>query len=194
MKRKTLVLAIMGALGIAPRAFTKDSTAILYRMLAGFPGDVNRTHPASIEPVKIDASAPPTFYGQLVAVDPTTQGVRPVANADDATSNQYGITVRPYPFQPSSASNYGAAGFGAGTPPVAGLMDVLRSGYIMAPINGTPVKGARVYVWTSPDSGAHVQGGFETVDPATDGFVLPANTTFQGGVDANGTGEIVYNI
>src|SRR5262249_5668758 len=74
------------------RARTRDygSTAIAYRMQAGFPGDVNRMHPASIEPCLIDASAPPTAYGQAVLVDGTTQGVRPLVAGDQALTDVYG--------------------------------------------------------------------------------------------------------
>ena len=178
------------------RMKTRDA-AFQFRMGAGFPGDINRTHPATIEPVLIDSSAPPTAYGQPVLVDPTTQGVRPFAVGDQSNTVPagYGITVRPYPTNPSSASNFGAAAFGSATPPTTGVMDVLRAGYIMAflPAGGSPVKGGAVYVWAAASSGAHVQGGIEAAYSAGNTTQL-YNATFNGSPDASGNVEIAFNI
>lgn len=178
------------------RMKTKDA-AFQFRMGAGFAGDINRTHPASVEPTLIDASAPPTAYGQPVLVDATTQGVRPFAAADqsDTVAAGYGITVRPYPSQQSSASNFGAAALGAATPPVSGIMDVLRAGYIMAnlPAGGAPVKGGAVYVWAAASTGSHVLGGIEAAYSAGNTTQL-LNATFNGSPDANGNVEIAFNI
>lgn len=177
------------------RMKTRD-VAIQFRMGAGFPGDVNRTHPASIEPCLIDSSAPPTAYGQGVLVDSTTQGVRPFVAGDVALTEAYGVTVRPYPFQQSSGSNFGAATLGAAVPPVAGEMDVLRSGYIMTKLSGgvNPVKGGLVTIWTAASAGAHVQGGFEAA--VTGGSSTPAlpGVTFNGVPDSSGNVEIAFNI
>jgi len=178
------------------RARTRD-IAITYRMLAGFPGDVNRTHPASIEPVLIDATNPPTAYGQLVVVDATTEGVRPIGAGDSALTDGYGITVRPWPQQQAAATNYGAAPFGSVAPPASGIMDVLKQGYIMVVCNNAaanpPVKGQPVYVWYAASSGNHVQGGFEAAATSGSTFELPSDVTWQGGVDANNVAELVYH-
>lgn len=178
------------------RMKTKDA-AFQFRMGAGFAGDINRTHPASVEPTLIDASAPPTAYGQPVLVDATTQGVRPFAAGDqsNAVAAGYGITVRPYPTQQSSASNFGAAALGAATPPVSGIMDVLRAGYIMVnlPAGGTPVKGGAVYVWAAASTGSHVLGGVEAAYSAGNTTQL-LNATFNGSPDANGNVEVAFNI
>ena len=178
------------------RMKTKDA-AFPFRMGAGFAGDINRTHPASVEPTLIDSSAPPTAYGQPVLVDATTQGVRPFASGDQSNTVAagYGITVRPYPTQQSSASNFGAAAIGAATPPTSGIMDVLRAGYIMInlPAGGTPVKGGAVYVWAAASTGAHVLGGVEAAYTAGSTTQL-LNATFNGSPDANGNVEVAFNI
>jgi hypothetical protein len=166
--------------------------AFQFRMGAGFPGDVNRTHPASIEPCLIDASAPPTAYGQPVLVDPTTQGVRPFTVGDTATA-AYGVTVRPYPIQQASASNFGAAAIGAAVPLTSGVMDVLRAGYIMSTVVGSTVKNGAVYVWVAASTGVHIQGGFEASASAGNTVAL-TNCTFNGSPDANGNVEIAFNI
>lgn len=178
------------------RMKTRD-VAIPYRMAAGYPGDVNRTHPASIEPTLIDSTSPPTAYGQPTVVDPTTQGVRPFAAGDTALTGSYGATVRPYPFQQSSGSNYGAATLGAAVPPVSGQMDVLRSGYIISKLSGAtqPVKGGAVFVWCAASAGAHVQGGFEAAASAGNTAALdPNHYSFNGVPDANGNVEISFNV
>lgn len=180
----------------AIRAKVRD-VAFAYRMGAGFAGDVNRTHPATIEPTLIDASAPPTLYGQPVLVDPTTQGVRPYASGDqsDTVASGYGFTVRPYPAQQSSASNYGAATLGAATPPASGAIDVLRAGYIMVnlPAGGSPVKGGAVYVWSKASTGAHVLGAVEAAFSSTNTTQV-LNATFNGSPDASGNVEVAFNI
>lgn len=174
--------------------------AITYRMRAGFPGDVNRTHPASIEPTLIDASAPPTLYGEPVLVDATTQGVRPPAAGDGSASTVtfYGVTVRPYPIQQQAATNYGATGaLGAAVaPPTSGEIDVLRSGYIMSQLNsgaGAAVKGAQVYVWCAATTTGHIQGQLETAASSTNTAPI-TGATFNGGADANGVVEICFNV
>lgn len=180
------------------RMKTQD-VAFPFRMGAGFPGDVNRNHPASIEPTLIDASAPPTAYGQAVLVDATTQGVRPLAAADQAGTLIYGVTVRPFPAQASTGGAYGGAAFGSAAPPVTGEIDVLRSGYIMAQLNtavtNAVVKGGPVFIWVAATSGAHITGGFEPVANSTNTMALDTNKyTYNGTQDANGVVEICVNI
>lgn len=173
---------------------TVAGTAISFRMGAGFPGAVNRSHPASIEPVLIDASAPPTLYGQAVLIDATTQGVRPFAVGDQALTDAYGVTVRPFPLQANTATPT----LYSGTPPVTGLMDVLKFGYIMIGFNksgSAPVKNGQAYIWTAATSGTHIQGGWETGAPSGNGCLIgsPNRTYYQGGWDANDIGELAFH-
>lgn len=179
---------------------TKD-VAFQYRMGAGFLGDVNRTHPATIEPTLIDASAPPTAYGQPVLVDATTQGVRALA-AGDYTSGAfsiYGITVRPYPFQ--AATQTPSIG-SSSTPPTSGLIDILRAGYIMVPVYGACVKGGTVYIWVTATSGNHVENTFEiTTNGSNVNIVSNPNTSFNGSPDTSAVlnaninvAELAFNI
>lgn len=162
------------------------------RMGAGFPGDVNRTHPVAIEPCLIDEDDPAEGYGIPVLVDAVTQGVRQFV-AGDASANAvrpWGFTVRPYPQQVEAATNYGAQDFGSAIPPVAGIIDVMKLGYIMAVVNGAPVKGGQVYVWCAAAAGAHVQGGLEAA--ADVGNTAPLeNCYFNGIPDAAGVVEVI---
>lgn len=137
-------------------------TAFTFRMGAGFAGDVNRGHPASILPCLIDPTNPVTLFGIPVIVVTTSNGVRPFAAGDTALVDAFGVSVRPFPYQQATtANNYGAVAYGAGAPSTLQPLDVLRAGYIMVPVVGTVTKGGAVFVWCAAASGAHVQGGFE---------------------------------
>lgn len=174
------------------------ATAFQFRMPAGFPGDVNRGHPSSIEPCLVDAAAPPTAFGQAVVVDATTEGVRPIVAGDSALTLIWGITVRPYPFQASTGGAYGSAAFGSATPQTPGAIDVLKAGYIMAKLNVgsvSPTKGAPVYIWYAATSGNHIQGGFESANTGGSTLQLdPSLYSFNGPSDADGNVEIICRL
>jgi hypothetical protein len=174
---------------------TKDAAfgAFLGRMPSGFAGDVTRFQTARIEPTLVDAAAVlPLLPGTPVVVDATTQGVRALTIADIGITDIYGIVVRTYPTQNLGSGL--AAGFGAvGTN--GPVVDVLRSGYIMVPINGSPAKGAPVFIWVAATAAPHVLGGFEAV--ATGGSTLAIaslKTTYNGAPDSTGIGELAFNI
>lgn len=180
----------------AGRAKTRD-ISFKYRMGTGFAGDVNRTHPASIEPVYINTTTPPLHYGQPVLLDASGVGVRPYAAGDQSDSTAsvpWGAFVRPYPTQASTADANGGATIGGETPPASGVGDALRSGYIFGKLNtGTAKKGLPVYVWAGATSGAHVQGQYEVA--ATSGqTTLLTGWTFNGPADADGIVELCVNV
>lgn len=195
----TMLLGLAGVItgrqtpAFAGRMRTGD-VAFQGRMGAGFPGDVNRTHPAGVEPCLIFAASPPTAYGQPVIVDVTGTGVRPFVAGDQANGGvaPWGFTVRPYPQQVDAATNFGAASLGAATPPAAGIIDVMKLGYIMAKVNvgAVPVKGQPVYVWTAATAGNHVQGGLESAASAGNATPL-INCFFNSPADASNVCEIV---
>jgi hypothetical protein len=176
----------------ALRMKTRDA-AFGFRMGAGFPGDVNRTHPANIEPAMADVEIPPTAFGQGLIVAADGQALRPMVTGDAAQA-LYGVSVRPFPYQQSSATNFGATAFGAATPP-PGVIDALRSGYIMTsiPVGQAPIKGGPVYVWVAASAGAHVMGGFEAVASGAN-TVLISNAQFNGAPDSSGNVELMFNI
>lgn len=171
------------------------STAILYRMQAGFPGDVNRTHPASIVPILNDPTSPVLKPGQVGIYTGAAQSMRAVASGDAAANGTdvkhiAGIAVRSFPVQASTPNaNFDAQGFGNGLLP-AGIVDRLQSGFIMVVVNGTPNLGDPVYVWAAASTGNHVQGQFESASSATNTFALPSTCYFNGPPDASGNVEI----
>lgn len=165
--------------------------AILYRMGAGYPGDVNRAHPFSIIPALPLAASPPTAYGQGVIADASGNGVRPIVAGDAAITELWGITVRPYPLQPASATNYGEVVLGAGgAPPTNQVLDIMGAGYIFTQVVGTPIQGAPVYMWYAVSSGSHVQGGFEAANTGGSTLQLSNKYYFNGGPDAQGVCEL----
>lgn len=180
-------------------ARTTDS-AIQFRMIAGFPGDVNRTHPASIEPALQNTTHPVLGFGLAVVADGATNSVRQVQAGDTALTGVYGFSVRPFPIQQGTTSNpYGGIGFGSGAPPTNQPIDVLRAGYIITTYGGagTPGKGDPVYVWIAAGSGAHVQGAVESQSGGSSTIPLTAAgsvATFNGPPDAQGNVEIEFNV
>lgn len=192
---KNIALALLGSVfGRPARHRTLDSAmAFTYRMPAGIPGDVNRTHPCNIEPCLMDPDDPPTFYGQAVVVDSVTQAVRTVLAGDGAIANIYGITARPYPIQQQSGGM--TSDFGPGSVPTDQPVDVMRWGYQMVSVSGDtdPVKGGKVYVRIAASAGSHVQGGFEAAADGGNTILLPA-ASWNGSPDADGNAEIIFGV
>ena len=176
------------------RAKTKD-VAFLFRMGAGNPGDVNRSHPASIEGALQHATTPVLGFGHACVIDTTTQTVRRAAAGDTEITDVYGFSVRPYPTQSAAGGAYGAETLGSATPP-AGPIDVLRAGYIMSKLPSDAAaakKGGQVFIWVAASSGTHTQGGVEMVASAGNTAAL-AKATFNGTQDSTGVVEVAYNI
>lgn len=202
MKFLKTILSLLGPSSRKVNWKMTHDAAFTFRMPAGFAGAVTRTHPVGIEPCLISVTNPVTAFGQPVVVDAadTNKGMRPLAAADQSLTTIEGITVRPFPFQQQTTSNLaGAVTLGtAGTPPTSGVIDILRQGYILVPVNGSPIKGGAVFIWTAASSGVHVQGGFEAATPGGSGMQISGvgsgKTFFNGGPDANGLVELAYNI
>ena len=177
------------------RAVTHD-VAFTYRMGAGFAGDVNRTHPASIEPTLLNQTNPPTRYGDPVIVNTADGTVRRLIATDTAVTRIYGVLVRPFPTQQTTSSgNYGAAPLGDAAPPtgVQVVQDTLRLGYILSKVVGTPTKDGAVFVWIAATSGNNIQGGFQAAASGGNTVAI-TNARFNGPPDANGVTEVVVSM
>lgn len=202
---KNLLLSMIAAAAGAPAPRARwavcdanDST-IKFRMDAGAPGDVTRTHPASIEPAMVGAlgvGGSQAMFGLPVIVD-GANGVRSFGAGDTAVDTVWGFTTRPYPTQQRSGGD--SAALGGATPPGAGgVIGVLRAGYIMGRLNDVTavvLKGAAVFVWCAADSGIHKQGGLEVVASGGNTAALdPEKYSFNGGCDAKGNIEVCVNV
>lgn len=178
------------------RATTND-IAFNLRMGAGSPGDMTRHNPpGTIEPCLLDAGSAAVSPGlALVAALNGNNSVRLIQAGDVALTAIYGIAHRVFPFQQATTANYsGAAPFGS--VPIASQQpaEAIRSGYALVPIVGTPQKGGAVFVWVAASGGGHVQGGFEVAATGGSTIQLDSKSTFSGGVDAAGNGEVCFNI
>lgn len=189
MKKHLLSLAVAAMLAsmTRTRAHTQD-VAFTFRMGAGFPGDVNRTHPASIVAGLIDQANPVRLFGDPVLGN-GANGYRGFQLTDTATPVLIqGVAVRPYPTQQTSGGM--SSSFGTGAPALNQPIDVLEHGFIMAKCNyGTPVKGGAVYVRITASATVHVLGGFEGQSDTTNS-VLVTNAEWAGPPDASGIAEI----
>lgn len=177
-----------------------DPMAFQFRMGAGFYGDVNRTHPFTIEPGLLDPTNPPLYYGQAVVVDSVSKKIRRVLSTDGALTHIYGFAVRPFPFQdPGTAGAYGAQTLGGFTSVATNVpVDVMRSGYMINYVNGTPGKGDPIYIWIAASAAPNYQG-FPTQNASGGSTILITpvgtyDTTFNGPPDANGAGEIIFEV
>ncbi len=165
--------------------------AFTYRMGAGFPGDINRTHPFSVLPGLANATTPPRNYGDPVLVDTATNSYKGVVSGDQSPTPLafQGVIVRPYPMQQSSGGM--SAAIGTAAAPTSGVIDICEEGYIMVkiPPGVTVTKNGTVYVWCAANSGNHVQGACEGA--ASAGNTVPViNAKFNGPADASGNVEI----
>lgn len=196
MKKSLIALAVLASLGAASassyrgRARTLD-VAFTYRMGAGYPGDVNRLHPASIVPGLQDPANPVRLYGDPVLVG-ANNAYRGYVVGDTTAAKIKGVLVRPANIQQTAGGM--SAAFGVGAPPVTAgtVFDVIEDGHVMVKCNnaaaGQPTKGSGVYVWFGASAGNDVQGGF--TGRANASAILLTNAEWTGPVDANGIGEI----
>lgn len=174
------------------RARTRD-VAFPYRSNAGFPGRVNRTHPADIVPYLNDGTTPVLLYG-LGCVVSGSNTVRGYESGDTTAGAFFGVSVQPFPYQAATGTNFGGAAFGPSVPVPLLPLDVLKSGFIMVTVNGSPILGGAVDVWFAASSGAHVQGGFEATHTGGSSVTLTSNTYFNGPPDSNGNVELAFNL
>lgn len=192
MKKSLIALAVLAACGAAsfPRGRTLDA-AITYRMGAGYPGDVNRAHPASIVPRLQDGANPARLYGDPVMFG-AANNVRCFNAGDTAQTKIRGVVVRPASISQTTGGM--SASFGTGVPPQSAVaIDVIEDGHVMVKCNntgaGAPVLGGAVFVWCAASAGNDVQGGFRAAVSAGNTAAI-ANAEWAGPPDSNGFAEL----
>ena len=165
---------------------TRD-ISFLAQSANGFIGRITRSTPLPrITPDMNDATNPVPFYG-LAVLNTINNTVRGILATDSNQIGISGIAVGNFPFQPASATNFGAQALAALTAVAPNsVMDTLRSGFIMIYLNSaqapTATKVDKVYVWCAASSTTHVQGGFENAASAA-----IASAIKGGGNTGNGT-------
>lgn len=145
----------------------------------GFPGRSTRNVPAPKIVAGInDGTTPITSFG-LFTVPTSSNTWRNVQPTDLATAIQ-GLAIQSFPFQPASATNYGAQAIGGLVAVPAGALDIMRSGFATLYCNPSTAASANltspVCVWLAASTGNHVQGGVEIAPAATVASAPGANT------------------
>jgi len=167
----------------------------LYQSPSGIPGDVTRVDESNIEPVML-VSPYPTNYGVAMKYAAGSGGapvgVTPFASADLAAVF-CGILTRQAPAISGSSSNENLY---QDTPLTTQVQGLMVRGYCTVLVNdGTPARGAPVYIVSTPDGVDHPAGAFETTARGGGNVALSAtivgNVTWAAdGVDSNGFGEV----
>jgi len=175
--------------------------AYTFRMPAGIPGECTRlaVYGTTITPEVVNNTAAAAGgaawgYGQVVIVD--ANGVRPVVPGDTVYSTlTWGVLIRPFPTGDIGvAFPAGITDFGAGVPPLSGIVNVMRRGFVSAKLNGATAaaKGGGVFAFVNATSAPHQQGGLEAASGT--GLVALTNAYFQGPADAQGNTEVAFGL
>jgi hypothetical protein len=134
------------------------------------------------------AATPVTTFGNPVAVDASTDKIRPITTGD-TTANIFGALVRVFP---TSSTSYANTDNTMTSASVNGddVLTVLRKGYIAVQVKGATVSAhdGAVYVQTVANTGLPI-GCISAAVDGTNNFVW-VGATFVGGMDANGFAEI----
>lgn len=158
----------------------------LYRMPSGIAGDVSRPSQSTIEPVPYSATAFAGFglFAKIVSGKAVPLG------ASDAAADVYGLLVRAYPTQGGNASDP----LGTSTPPVVGIADIMRRGYMTVKSNaGTASLNSQVYVRVATPAAGKPIGGIEAVADGANTIAI-TGAKFMHAADASGNVEIAFNI
>lgn len=155
--------------------------AILYRMPAGFAGDVTRKSDSTLEPNLLGVDAAPGAPVKMSA------GKVVPMEAGDAASALYGFLARTFPTQGGISGLTAEGKLRAGN-----ACDVLRRGYMCVTLaRGTAAKGGQVHLRIAV-AAAKAVGELEAAAVANETVALPA--TYTGPADSDGNVEIAYNI
>jgi hypothetical protein len=171
------------------RARTCD-VAFGYRMGVGFPGDINRMHPASVVAGLIDSANPFRAFGEAALFGAANNYRTVIATDQSATAVRIaGIIVRSYPTQQTTGGMN--ASFGNAVPPASGVADFLDEGFAIVKMKAGVVvkKGDPVFIWATATETVNIQGEYQAT--ATASKTVPvANAYFNGPADAQGNVEI----
>jgi hypothetical protein len=158
-------------------------TSFLYNTPAGVAGHITRTQETVVESGFLNPSAAPTAFGAPLKL--VSGKFEKIASGDAATVFA-GVLSRSVP----SVSGDTLSTFGAGTPNVNSVQGVVVKGYVNVVCSqGTPVRGAAVYVRVTADTGKAV-GDFETAADSGKCVAIVGATWAVSGKDSNNVSEI----
>lgn len=163
-------------------------TAYLYGAPSGVEGDISRVGESNVEPIMLKTPFPSKY---AVAMKAATGGATPFAGGEAAT-DFIGLLTRHAPGISQSSANEAVDAF---QPNQAEPQNLMVKGYACVKCTqGTPVRGAPVYVRITADTGKAV-GDFETGADggkciALTGTVVGNVTWAADGKDASNHAEI----
>lgn len=168
--------------------------AYAYRMPAGIPGRVNREQEHTGEPNQLDATNPPTAFGDPVKMG--SNGRIQAVVSGDATTAIYGILEAAFPGAPTTSYTAISQGLGNATPQPGGRCTIMKRGYMTVKLQGATAaaKGGPVYVrlgGTVPSGGR--LNGYEAAADSTNTILL-TGAYWMGAADASGNCEFAYNL
>lgn len=165
-----------------------------YRMPAGIPGRVNREQEHTGEPNALDATSPPSAFGDAVKMG--SNGRVQALAAGDAATLIYGILEMGFPGVPGTTYGAETQLLGNTQPQPGGRCTIMKRGYMTVRLQGATAaaKGGPVYIrlaGTVPSGGR--LNGYEAAADSTNTILLP-NAYWMGAADASGNCEFAYNL
>lgn len=165
-----------------------------YRMPAGIPGRVNREQEHTGEPNALDATTPPTAFGDAVKIG--ANGRIQALTAGDAATAVYGLLEAAFPGGPGTTYGAETQLLGNTTPQPGSRCTILKRGYMTVRLQGATAaaKGSPVYIrlgGTIPAGGR--LNGFEAAADSTNTILL-TGAYWMGAADAAGNCELAYNL
>lgn len=165
-----------------------------YRMPAGIPGRVNREQEHTGEPNQLDATTPPTAFGDAVKMG--SNGRIQALASGDATTAVYGILEAAFPGAPGTSYGPATQLLGTTAPAAGSRCTVMKRGYMTVKLQGATAaaKGGAVYIrlaGTVPTGGR--LNGYEAAADSTNTILL-TGAYWMGAADASGNCEFAYNL
>lgn len=156
----------------------------------GTPGDITRDiRESTVEAQYMSTALPLVGYGLPAKFAANGQITGIVAG--DAGTAPAGFLVREFPALGGATFNQP---FQVSTPPLQGIVGLLRKGYICVKLNaGVAAKEAPVYVRVGAAAAGKPIGGIEAAADGANTVVIPL-AFFTGPADAEGNAEVRYNV
>lgn len=158
----------------------------LYDAPAGVVGAITRVDNTVVEPGMLDATTPPTAFGQPVKINPAT-GKFQLMGAAAVAGDFYGILTR---IVPSISGTLGQA-FADGAPNADQIQGIATRGYVnVACVIGTPVRDGIVYVRIVDGGAGKPVGQYEATADGANSVAVTELVWATNGKDSTNIAEV----
>jgi hypothetical protein len=166
-----------------------NEMAFLYGTPAGVAGSISRPLDSFVEPIQLGAT-PPTAFGSVLVMEGGNTGKFVAITGSNTATDIKGFLVRTAPRVAPTVDG----SFAENAPNPAYFQGRLIRGYIkVACTQGTPVKGAPVYVRIVAATGKNI-GDIEAVADGSNNLAILWAEWATNGKDGNNIAEINYSI